>query len=295
MHKFFRNGKVIAALVVPGLAVLVFAIFVPIGYSVYYSLTDWTGFGTPNAVGLDNYVNILTNDPVFWTSLVNALWLVLATVFLQNPVAFILAAVLSKLSSKWSQTLRTLFFVPAVLSVVVITALWVNILNPNFGLLNKALELVGLKALALSWLSDPNTALGAVIWIITWAGFGWALLFYYTGLMTVPTELNEAAAIDGANAWQKYTKVVVPAMMPTISAVIVIDVISCLKQMEVIFLSTQGGPGQTTQFIAVYLYQKAFSASEYGYGNALSVLFVVVAIGLTLLVQRLLKTEEVQG
>jgi len=295
MHSFFRNGKVIAALVVPGLAVLVFAIFVPIGYSLFYSLTDWSGFGEPNLVGLDNYLTILTNDPVFYTSLGNALALVLATVFLQNPLAFLLAAVLAKLSSKWSQALRTLFFVPAVLSVVVITALWVNILNPNYGILNKALEAVGLKALALSWLSDPATALGAVIWIITWAGFGWALLFYYTGLMTVPAELNEAAAIDGANTWQRYLRVVVPTMMPTISAVIVIDVISCLKQMEVIYLSTQGGPGQVTQFIAVYLYQKAFSSSEYGYGNALSILFVVVAIGLTLLVQRLLKTEEAQG
>jgi raffinose/stachyose/melibiose transport system permease protein len=292
MHTFFRNRKVIAALVVPGLAVLVFAIFVPIGYSIFYSLTDWSGFGKPHLIGLDNYVSIVTADPVFWTSLGNALVLVLATIFLQNPLAFILAAVLSRLSARWSQTLRTLFFVPAVLSVVVITALWVNILNPNYGILNKGLQAIGLGGLAQAWLSDPHTALGAVIWIITWAGFGWALLFYYTGLMTVPTELNEAAAIDGANTWQRYLRVVVPTMMPTISAVIVIDVISCLKQMEVIFLSTQGGPGQMTQFIAVYLYQKAFSASEYGYGNALSVLFVVVAIGLTLLVQRLLRTEE---
>lgn len=295
MHAFFRNGKVIAALVVPGLAVLVFAIFVPIGYSLFYSLTDWSGFGDPHPVGFDNYATILTADPVFWTSLGNALILVLATVFLQNPIAFILAATLARLTERWSQALRTLFFVPAVLSVVVITALWVNILNPNYGILNKVLQSVGLGGLALPWLSDPHTALGAVIWIITWAGFGWALLFYYTGLMTVPAELNEAAAIDGANTWQRHLRVVVPTMMPTISAVIVIDVISCLKQMEVIFLSTQGGPGQVTQFIAVYLYQKAFSSSEYGYGNALSILFVVVAIGLTLVVQRLLRTEEARS
>lgn len=292
MHKYFRNGKVIAALVVPGLAVLVFAIFVPIGYSVFYSLTNWSGFGKPHLVGMDNYATILTDDPVFWTSLGNALILVLATVFVQNPLAFFLAAVLARLSARWSRNLRTLFFVPAVLSVVVITALWVNLLNPNYGVVNKVLESVGLGGIARAWLADPQTALGAVIWIITWAGFGWALLFYYTGLMTVPAELNEAAAIDGASGWQRYWKVVIPTMMPTISAVIVIDVISCLKQMEIIFLSTQGGPGQVTQFIAVYLYQKAFSASEYGYGNALSVLFVAVAIGLTLLVQRLLRTEE---
>lgn len=292
MHKFFRNGKLVAALVVPGLAVLVFAIFVPIGYSVYYSLTEWSGFGEPTFVGANNFTTILASDSVFWTSLTNAFLLILATVFLQNPLAFMLAAVLARISEKWSQALRTLFFVPAVLSVVVITALWVNLLNPNYGIVNKALQAIGLGGLAQSWLSDPATALGSVIWIITWAGFGWALLFYYTGLMTVPAELNEAAAIDGAGTFQRYWHVVLPTMMPAISAVIVIDVISCLKQMEVIFLSTQGGPGQLTQFIAVYLYQKAFSSSEYGYGNALSVLFVIVAIGLTLLVQRLLRTKE---
>ena len=292
MQSFFHNRKVTAVLVVPALSVLVFAIFVPIGYSVYFSLTDWSGFGKPKLIGLDNFITILTADPVFWTSLINAFLLALATIFIQNPIAFILAAILAQISKKWSQVLRSLFFIPAVLSVVVITSLWVNILNPNFGILNKALTAIGLKDFAMAWLADPSTALGAVIWIITWAGFGWALLFYYTGLMTVPTELLEAAQIDGADAFTRYTKVVIPFMVPTISAVVVIDVISCLKQMEVIFLSTQGGPGQTTQFIAVYLYQKAFSASEYGYGNALSVLFIVVAVGLTLLVQRLFKADE---
>jgi raffinose/stachyose/melibiose transport system permease protein len=107
----------------------------------------------------------------------------------------------------------------------------------------------------------------------------------------VPKEIEEAALIDGANWRQTYTKVIIPYLFPVISAVIVIGVISCLKQMEVIFLSTEGGPGQITQFVAVYLYQKAFVAGQYGYGNALSVLFVVIAVGLTVLVQRLLKTE----
>jgi raffinose/stachyose/melibiose transport system permease protein len=113
--------------------------------------------------------------------------------------------------------------------------------------------------------------------------------------MTVPVELEEAATIDGANRWTTFTKVILPVMFPVISAVVVIDVISSMKQMELIFLSTGGGPGDLTQFTAVYLYQKAFVASQYGYGNALSVLFVVVAVGITLVVQRFFRTEgEVQ-
>jgi len=291
MKNLFHNRAVTAALVLPGIAVLVFAIVIPIGFSVYYSLTDWTGIGAYHVVGAANFTEILTQDGTFWRSLPNVGILILVTVFIQNPLAFMLAALLSKVPPRWSRVLRTIYFIPAVLSLVVVTALWVNIMNPSFGILNKVLSLFSGMPVMTSWLGKPATALGAVIWIIVWQGFGWALLFYYTGLMTVPAELEEAAKIDGASRWATYTRVVLPAMFPVISAVVVIDVISSMKQMEMIFLSTGGGPGDLTQFTAVYLYQKAFVAGQYGYGNALSVLFVVVSVGLTLIVQRLFKSE----
>jgi raffinose/stachyose/melibiose transport system permease protein len=291
----FERRAVIAALVLPGAAVLVFALVVPLGFSLYYSLTDWAGFGAYRHVGLDNYREIVTDDPVFWRSLWNVGLLMVATIFVQNPVAFALAAVLSKISVRVSRALRTVYFVPAALSLVIVAKLWVELFKPNAGLVNKLLIAVGLKSLAMSWLSDPRTAVWAVIWIIVWQGFGWALLFYYAGLMTVPREIEEAARIDGASWFQVYTRVIIPYLAPVISAVIVIDVVSSMKQMELIYLSTAGGPGQLTQFIGVYLYQKAFVAGEYGYGNALSVLFVLVSVGLTLLVQRFLRAVPRDG
>ena len=291
----FERRGVVAALMLPGAAVLVFALVVPLGFSVYYSFTDWAGFGAYSNVGLDNYREILTDDPVFWRSLWNVGLLVVATIFVQNPVAFALAAVLTRISARVSRVLRTVYFVPAVLSLVIVAKLWVELFNPNAGLVNKLLIAVGLKSLAMSWLSDPRTAVWAVIWIIIWQGFGWALLFYYAGLMTVPREIEEAARIDGASWFQVYTRVIIPYLAPVISAVIVIDVVSSMKQMELIYLSTAGGPGQLTQFIGVYLYQKAFVAGEYGYGNALSVLFVLVSVGLTLLVQRFLRAVPRDG
>jgi len=288
----FENRAVIAGLVLPGVAVLVFALLVPLAFSAYYSLTDWAGFGEYQNVGLDNYKEILTNDPVFWRSLWNVLLLMLVTVFVQNPIAFAVAAVLAHISERVSRVLRTLYFIPAVLSLVIIAKLWVDVFNPNFGIVNKLLHAVGLDSLAVSWLSNPHTALWAVIWIIVWQGFGWALLFFYAGLMTVPKEIEEAARMDGASWFQTYTRVIIPYLAPVISAVIVIDVISSMKQMELIYLSTGGGPGHLTQFIGVYLYQKAFVAGEYGYGNALSVLFVVVSVGLTLVVQRAIRAAR---
>jgi len=288
----FGNEKVSAALVLPGLLVIVFSLVVPIGFSAYFSLTDWAGFGKYHMVGLQNYKDVLFSDAVFWRSLMNALILLVVTVFIQNPAAFALAALLAHITEKLSRIFRTVFFIPAVLSLIVVAKLWVSLFNPTYGIINKVLIAIGLKAIAVSWLSNPHTALGAVIWIIIWQGFGWALLFYYTGLMTVPREIEEATRVDGAGWLQAYLRVIIPFMFPVISAVLVIDVISCLKQMEMIFLSTEGGPGQLTQFVSVYLYQKAFIASQYGYGNALSVLFVVVAVGITLVVQRLLRRND---
>ncbi len=270
----------------PGLAVMAFSIVVPLGFSIYFSFTDWSGLGDYQNVGLDNYRAIVTDDPVFWRSLRNVLVLIAVTVFVQNPVAFVVAAVLSRLSARVSRVLRTVYFVPAVLSLVIVAKLWVDVFNPTFGILAKLLRAVGLDALAISWLSNPSTALGAVIWIIVWQGFGWALFFYYAGLMTVPRELEEAARIDGASWFQTYTRVIIPYLFPVIATVIVIDVISSMRQMELIYLTTAGGPGQLTQFLGLYLYQKAFVAGEYGYGNAISVLFVVISVGLTLVVQR---------
>ena len=282
----FRCRKAVAWLMLPGLAVLVFALVVPIGFSVYYSLTDWAGFGDHDNIGLENYRTILTDDPVFWRSLRNVLALMAVTIFVQNPIAFALAAVLARLSARVSRVLRTIYFVPAALSLVVVAKLWVDVFNPTFGVLDQLLRTVGLDSLAVSWLSNPHTALGAVIWIIVWQGFGWALLFYYAGIMTVPRELEEASRVDGASWLQTYVHVIVPYLYPVIASVIVIDVVSSMKQMELIYLSTGGGPGQLTQFLSVYLYQKAFVAGEYGYGNALSVLFVLISVGLTLLIQR---------
>jgi len=288
----FEHKGLVAGLVVPAVAVMVFSMLIPLGFSMYYSLTDWSGFGDYQFVGLENYRDILTADPVFWRSLLNVALLILATVFIQNPIAFALAAVLAHVSQNLSRVLRTIYFVPAVLSLVIIAKLWVNLFNPTYGLLNKLLRDVGLESLAVSWLSDPRTAIWAVIFIIVWQGFGWALLFYYAGLMSVPRELEEAARVDGAGWLQTYLKIVIPYLYPAIGAVVVIDVISSMKQMELIFLSTAGGPGQLTQFLGVYLYQKAFVSGEYGYGNALSVLFVAISIGLTMLIRRAMPAGE---
>lgn len=286
MRSLFSNKTAIFLLIFPGLAVMIFSIAAPVVLSGYYSLTRWAGFGELTFVGFHNYRSILLTDRTFWLSLFNALVLMAITIFIQNPIAFVLAAILTRVR-RHSRFFRTVYFVPAIISVVVITKLWVNIFNPTYGLLNKVLRGLGLEMLTTAWLSNPNTALFAVIFIMIWYGFGWALLFYYSGLVTVPKDLEEAGIIDGASSMQLYTRVIMPYILPVIQAVLIIDVVSCLKQMEIVYLSTAGAPGDRTQFIANYLYIKAFTYSQYGYGNAIGVLFVIVAVLLTVLTRRI--------
>ncbi|MGD1822563.1 MAG: carbohydrate ABC transporter permease [Pleomorphochaeta sp.] len=285
MQSKFKDKKVITFLVLPGILIMLLAIATPIIISFGLSFVKWTGFGKMKPIGFDNYLRLL-KDPIFFKSIRNVFVLIFVTVVFQNTFAFILAMYLTSLKQKLSNVLRTIYFIPATLSLVVVTKLWVNIFNPSYGLLNKLLASIGLENLQHAWIGDTSTALGSVIWIIVWQGFGWALLFYYSGIVTVPEELKEAAQIDGANKLTLYSRVIIPYIMPIVQSIIIIDVTSSLKQMEMIYLSTAGGPGDTTQFIALYLYQRAFKYSEYGYGNAISVIFVILAFVLTILIQK---------
>lgn len=295
MKNFYSFKATPALLVFPGLFVMAMAIGVPLCLSVYYSLTNWAGFGKMTFVGFENFQELILHDTTFWKSLIHALILAAVTLFIQNPIAFVLAALLTKVK-KGGRFFRTVYFIPAVLSVVVITKMWVHVFNPTYGILNKGLRAIGVYNLAtIGWLSNPKTALGAVIFIIIWHGFGWALLFYYTGLMTVPKDLEEAARIDGASWFQLYTRVIIPYIMPVMQSVAIIGIIACLKQMEIVYLSTEGGPGDITQFVANYLYIKAFKYSQYGYGNAISVVFFFIAMGLVLLTRKLTHREDIYG
>ena len=288
MRSYFSNKKTVAALVAPGLGIMLFAIAIPLVISLYLSLFRWTGFGPMSFIGGENYVR-LSKDGLFWRSLLNVFLLIVVTIGIQNVFAFFIASLLKKLSDNVSQALRTILFIPATLSLVVVTRLWVNIYHPSYGMLNRIIQHLGFSSFEIAWLGNPRTAIWAVIWIMIWQGFGWALLFLYGGLMTVPKELEEAALVDGANKLQLQRFVVLPSMMPVIQSVVIIGVISSFKQMEMVFLSTEGGPGGTTQFLANYLYLRAFKFGEYGYGNAISVIVVLLAVFITILIQRVFK------
>ncbi|MGM7682633.1 carbohydrate ABC transporter permease [Cytobacillus sp. Hm23] len=290
LHKVLSNKWTIFLLVAPGVSIFLFMIGIPVLMSIYYGSTDWSGIGSYSFIGLDNFKEILFNDSVFWKSLWNAVLLAGATVLIQHPIAILIAIFLTH-CGKWEKFFSAIFFIPAVISIVVTSKLWVSILHPNYGLLNKVLDSVGLSFLKQNWLGDPDIAIWSIIIVVMWQGFGYALLLYHSGLQSIPNSVFEAARLDGANNFQLYTKVIIPLLSPVMRIAIVIAVVTSLKQMETVFLMTNGGPGDSTEFLGNYLYNTAFSSSLYGYGNAISVLFVIFCLILTVVLNKTLKKE----
>ena len=245
--------------------------------------------GSYHFSGVDNY-KALFYDKAFGLSLRNSLLLAIGFICVQHPLAMIVAAVLDKLGGKGESFFRCVYFIPNVISVAVIAYLWKFIYNPDFGLLNNLIKAFGGKG-EINWFSN-DTAIWAVLIVLIWHGFGWGMLIYYTGIKNIDPVLYEAAAIDGANQVQTFIKITLPLMKPVIQVNVTMAVISALKQMETVYLLTNGGPGNSTQFTANYLYQQAFKAYKYGYGNAIGVIFIIVCLIVTVLLDKVFAERE---
>lgn len=289
MKKLYSNKWVILSLVLPGLFLFVFAILAPICLSVYYGFTNYSGMGSYQFVGWENYKNLF-HDAAFGTSLRNSLLLAIGFIFIQHPLAMIVAAVLDKLGGKGENFFRCVYFIPNVISVAVIAYLWKFIYNPDFGLLNNIIKAFGGKG-DINWF-NYDTAIWAVLIVLIWHGFGWGMLIYYTGIKNIDPVLYEAAAIDGATQIQTFFKITLPQMKPVIQVNVTMAVISALKQMETVYLLTNGGPGNSTQFAANYLYQQAFNAYKYGYGNAIGVVFIIICLLVTVILNKIFEERE---
>ena len=290
MKKLYGNKLVILSLVLPGLLLFVFAILAPICLSVYYGFTDYSGMGIADFIGLANYKELL-HDKAFAISLRNSLLLAIGFICIQHPLAMIVAAVLDKLGGKGENFFRCVYFIPNVISVAVIAYLWKFIYNPDFGLLNNIIKAFGGKG-DINWFST-DTAIWSVLIVLIWHGFGWGMLIYYTGIKNIDPTLYEAAAIDGASQTQTFLRITLPLMKPVIQVNVTMAVISAFKQMETVYLLTNGGPGNSTQFAANYLYQQAFKAFKYGYGNAIGVVFIIICLIVTVLLNKVFEDKDV--
>lgn len=246
----------------------------PIVFSAYISFTEYDILGSPIWIGIDNYVQLF-NDPLFWHSLKITVTYSVVSVPLGLVVSLALAMLLNQ-HLKGIYLFRTIYYLPAVISGVAVSLLWKWIFNPDFGLMNWFLRLIGIEG--PKWLFDESWALSAIIIMSLW-GVGGGMLIYLAGLQGIPTELYEAAEIDGATWWRRFVNVTIPMLSPVIFFNLVMGIIGSLQIFTEGYVMTGGGPNNSTLFSVLYLYRNAFDYLQMGYASAFAwVLFLIILL-----------------
>jgi ABC-type sugar transport system permease subunit len=274
-------------------ALILYAVFMiyPFIQSIYYAFTDWDGAqAEKNFVGLDNFRELF-DDNVLWESLQNTLiWVVIGTI---GPIVVgLLLAMLLWRRPKGFTLFRTVYFMPQVLSSVVIAIVWGWIYNPIFGILNQGLDNVGLESWSRGWLGDPDFALYAVLVAAMWAQTGFVFVVFLAGLQNVSKDLIEAATLDGAGAWRRFRDVTMPQLANVITVVTALMLIDGFAVFDIVFAMTGGGPNRATEVIATYTYAEAFTQNRIGYASTLSLVITVISLVASVVYIRLRERGE---
>ena len=271
-------------------AVLIFSVFyiIPFIWVFQLGLYEWDGIlPTKIFVGLSNFKEIL-QDKIWWQSMFNAGYITLIALTFQNALAFSLAWACDR-EIRLKNFYKVVFFIPPVLSEVVVGLVWQWILDGNYGLLNNWLIQLGLPNLVRNWLSDPNTALTTVAIIHSWKGFGWGFLIFLAGLQTIPRELYEAARVDGANAWYSFRKITLPLMVPVAVLVAILTVLGTMQAFVLIIAMTGGGPAYHTQVPVLRILASMRGSSRFGYACAQGISFGLILVVISFIQYRFSK------
>lgn len=263
----------------PSILILLGVYLLPFLYSLYISVTDWSGMGQKlNFVGLSNYKGLF-EEPHFWETLRNNLIYFVELVGIQFIISMVLAVVLNA-AFKGRNFFRALYFMPTIICTLAVGFIWNIMFDPINGPIKTLLKNAGFLELSrIMWLGNTKTAIHAVSFVSLWQWTGWSMVIYLAGLQSIDKNLYEAAEIDGANAVQKFFKVTLPLLAPSITVNLVNSTIGALKIFDLPFIMTGGGPGHATESLAMMMYTYSFGLNKMGYGTAISIiLFVVILI-----------------
>ncbi|MFF1635573.1 carbohydrate ABC transporter permease [Leifsonia sp. NPDC058248] len=273
------------AFAAPALLFYGFVVLVPILQSVNYSLYSWDGVSAARWVGLSNYVSFFT-DPALIESLGHVLVLVVFFSLIPIALGLISAALLGRGKTAGSGVYRWLLFLPQVLTSVVVAVIWKRIYGPD-GPLNSALHAVGLGDLAKNWLGDFTWALPALGVIGTWTAMGLCMVLFVAGVAAIPGELYEQARIDGAGPIREFFSITLPSLKGQVAVALTLTVTGALRAFDLIWVTTQGGPGSSTTTPALLLYRKAFLNPDVGMAAAIGIIIAIVCLMVALVITRL--------
>lgn len=270
--------------VLPALLIVVGIVYAGIGYTGWASTTRWNGIDpNPISVGLGNYTKAL-QDPVFWEALEHVLIYAGITIVVQTTLGLIIAILVGG-GVRFAWAYKVVMFLPVVLAPAAVSSAFRQILTPN-GPVNEVLRSIGLDFFARDWLTDPSLALYSIAAINIWQWTGFSFILYQAALAQIDHDIFEAAQIDGAGSLRTVWSIVVPQLKGTHITLALMGVIGALKTFDIVFMTTGGGPGRSTEFLTTYIYKQAIMQFNAGYSAALSILMLLIAVLLTVVQMR---------
>ncbi|KRE40306.1 carbohydrate ABC transporter permease [Paenibacillus sp. Soil522] len=283
---WLSKRRYILGMLLPTLLVYLVYIILPVIVSFYYSFTTYTGIGKAELIGIKNYVT-LWHDTLFWISLKNTLIVLIVSITLLLPGAFLLALLLN-VKIKSGNAIKALNFAPSIIAPILVGLIWVFILDPQMGLINVFAKSLGLNQLALQWIGGKTLTPYSVGIVFTWQMIGFLATIFLAGLKMIPRDIYESSSIDGAGKLQQLFSITIPMLNETIKINVVLIITGVFKIFETVLLLTNGGPNHLSEVLVTYMYNVTFTSGEYGYGMSiatvtflLTMVFSLVYMGLS--------------
>lgn len=275
----------------PAFVVYTLLLIVPILGAFYLSFTDWNGISASfHVVGLKNYVDML-GDARLRNAIVVTLKITLIVSVTVNVLGLFIATLLNR-AGRMINVLRSIFFLPYVISTVAISFIWLSILSYT-GVLNGILEMEGLGHLVTDYIGNTENAIKSICVIEIWRTLGFHMVLYLASIQTVPEELYEACTMDGGNSWQKFRYVTLPMIVPGITISVIMSVMTEMKQYDIVKVITNGGPGYSTETITYNIVTQAFGNNMLGYSSAIAVFLFFIIVAITLVQLKVMKKKEI--
>lgn len=276
------KNPIAAPLALTGVAMVLYAIFFiwPAATGLYYSFTNYKGTRRYKMVGLSNYAKLLQDD-AFWASLLRTFEYILCAVPLNVCVSLLAAVLVTNRKSIGAGLAKVLFFIPWLVSPIITGLIWRWMFGEGFGIVNQVIQNLG--GPALPWATNSNLAFVVLVLAGTWAGMAFNMMLFITALKNVPDSLYEAAALDGANGWQKFVHITLPGIAPTTFMVVLLGTINGIKEFAMVQSLNGGGPGTSNRLVVQYIYETGFTESKIGYASAASMVLMVILVIVSLI------------
>jgi ABC-type sugar transport system permease subunit len=290
LHQIYKARLAILFLAPAFLLMLTFIAY-PLVRSLYLSLFKWNGITKPQFIGLQNFT-MLFQDASFYNALFNTLKFAILTTAGTVIVGFFLAVAIERQVMGW-KAFKIIYFLPVMMALTVVGMLWGQLLDPTFGPVNTLLKALGVANPPV-WMGDPKITLYAIVGVSIWQYAGFPMIVFLAAMENIPLDIHDAATIDGVNPGQRITRIIFPMIKNVIVVMIMLQIIFSLKVFDVIWVMTQGGPGEATNVLGIYLYRNAFVYTYFGYGSAIAVVMAAIVFTISMLYRRYIKVEVIE-